>query len=455
MEEEEKVGLGQSLYDELKCTSTVPGSLPDVFRPPDDSRRLKAHQPKKPRWRRSMSWLEGSKGRNEAAEEYESLTRLTQRRYLHPWDQSLQLTYRQEVRSSTDDEARSLVGTPTLPPLSLASAMSNNSTLPPVEAESTIVLKHGIGDIGESSVGLEISSCQLTSREDIPTIHAVLKCAPASTERVTFVSVYFDLVDNHRVLDLFPRRAFGPANEVGVTTHQQIGNLLPGFSGFSTFGKVAAGKCRGLPGSFSCFPHILVDSSSPEQAFCSSHHTKCSKGLRTRKNGGYRPRKYSKGSLTPFWVLDYFRQYCQNHVFPPSTGQMSTQGDPAGVRKVISMFSDARDNRARRGRLNAGIAVEGVHIGTEVERQTANETEASFAMQTQISIDGWIEGSEARWILKEDSVQKNGLPIETALCMRVRYKPREVRHKYAITITRNRPGGGERQYKGQTTLLFP
>lgn len=87
-------------------------------------------------------------------------------------------------------------------------------------------------------------------------------------------------------------------------------------------------------------------------------------------------------------------------------------------------------------------------------RQAGKETEALFTKQTKVSVNGWIEGSAARWVFEEDTVQRKGLPIETEVSMMVRWKPREVRYKYAVTIKRN-TSGKDRRYEGQATLLFP
>ncbi|KAH6890724.1 hypothetical protein BKA70DRAFT_1441958 [Coprinopsis sp. MPI-PUGE-AT-0042] len=209
--------------------------------------------------------------------------------------------------------------------------MTGNSKSPPIDPESTLVLRHDMGGVGEASVVLEVSSCRLTSLDDIPTIHAFVRCTPSATERVTFVAVNFNLVDGNKVLDLWPRDASGPVNEVGMTV---------------------------------------------------------------------------------------------------------------------------RDNKVAKGKFKAEVAIDALHLGGEVEQERGKETESSFVMQTQITVSGLTTGEGARWVLMEDSVQKRGLPIETPLRMRVRYKPREVRYEYAITIARN-DSSGNQQYKGETILLFP
>ncbi|KAH6892805.1 hypothetical protein BKA70DRAFT_1408219 [Coprinopsis sp. MPI-PUGE-AT-0042] len=256
---------------------------------------------------------------------------LSQRRYLHPWDRTLRSTYRRMADDHIASETGPTERTVTLPPLRLDPSMTGGSKSPPVDPGSTLVLRHDMGGIGEASVVLEVSSCHLTSLEDIPTIHAFVRCTPSATERVTFVAVTFNLVDSNKVLDLWPRDASGPVNEVGMTV---------------------------------------------------------------------------------------------------------------------------RDNKVAKGKFKAEVAIDALKIGGEVEQERGKETESSFIMQTQNTVSGLTTGSGVRWVLMEDSVQKRGLPIETPLRMRVRYKPREVRYEYAIIIERNGCTGNQK-YKGETTLLFP
>ncbi|KAH6890721.1 hypothetical protein BKA70DRAFT_1539757 [Coprinopsis sp. MPI-PUGE-AT-0042] len=319
----------QRLYDELKSTCATQCKLPDISQPPDAIRGLRVYPSKQSVWRGFMRWLQGLRGKERGAEQSELLTRITQRRYLDPWDWSLRSRYIEEAQNYIHSGTQSSIGTPSPPPLLLNAAMEEDSPSPPVDAESLLVLRHGMEDLGEASVVLDVSPCYLTSREDIPTIYASVKCASYEDERVTSVSISFDLLGDNKVLDLWPRDASGPIREVDTTT---------------------------------------------------------------------------------------------------------------------------RDSKMGKGKINAAITADALQLGAEVEQERGKEMGGSFVIQTQVSIKGWIEGTKARWDLKEDAVQANGLPTETALRMRVRYNPREMHYAYAITIAKGR---SHRHYKGKTTLLFP
>ncbi|KAH6892790.1 hypothetical protein BKA70DRAFT_1571566 [Coprinopsis sp. MPI-PUGE-AT-0042] len=324
----------RTLYEELKHTHPDRFTLPDVSQPPDATRNLAATSvvhPSQSLWRRRIAWLKKLPLAQPATDSLAKTTPLKQRRYLYPWDKSLRTKYHQMARDRMGSETGGADGTLAPPPLRLETTMTSDSKSPPVDPGSTLVLRHDMGVIGKASVVLEVSSCQLTSKDDIPMVHAFVRCTPSATERVTFVAVNFTLVDSNKVLDLWPRDASGPVSKVGMTV---------------------------------------------------------------------------------------------------------------------------RDSKVAKAKLVAEVATDAVKIGGEMEQERGKETESSFIMQTQITVSGLTTGEGARWVLMEDSVQKRGLPIETPLRMRVRYKPREVRYEYAITIARD-GSAIDHQYTGSTTLLFP
>ena len=254
---------------------------------------------------------------------------LNQRRYLHPWDKTLRAKYLQIAQDYKPSDDKASTRQPVLPPLRLSPSMTSDEAGPPIDPASTLNVKHDTGGIGDSSLVLEVSSCYLTSAEDVPTIYAFVKCVPSAVERVTSFTVSFDLVESNRVLDLWPREVLGPVNEVGMTV---------------------------------------------------------------------------------------------------------------------------KENKVAKGKLKAEVAVDSLHVGGGLEQESGKEVEKSFVIQTQTSINGLIRGTEARWVLMEDSLRASGLPTETALRMKVRYKPREIRCSYCMAVSKN---GSSRQYEGKTTLLFP
>ncbi|KAH6892802.1 hypothetical protein BKA70DRAFT_1408218 [Coprinopsis sp. MPI-PUGE-AT-0042] len=118
------------------------------------------------------------------------------------------------------------------------------------------------------------------------------------------------------------------------------------------------------------------------------------------------------------------------------------------IKEVNTMTKESTLGKAH---LNASIVADPMQFGGGVEQERGEEIERNFIVQTQVSIKGWIEGTKARWDLTDDEGKK-GLQTETALCMRVRYKPREMKYKYAITILKD---GSPHEHRGATKLLFP
>ncbi|TFK16837.1 hypothetical protein FA15DRAFT_711364, partial [Coprinopsis marcescibilis] len=87
--------------------------------------------------------------------------------------------------------------------------------------------------------------------------------------------------------------------------------------------------------------------------------------------------------------------------------------------------------------INAGVAVEGFSLGASFEKDKG--VEKSATQVTQMSIKGVRIGrTEARWVLSEDpsDAGRAGLPTETELRMKVRFKPRKVMCSYQITAAK-------------------
>jgi hypothetical protein len=312
------------LYEELSHTCSDGSTLPDISQLPNANAKTTAsgapsQAPSPP----SLPWLRKILPAKRARS-------ADQRRYLLPWDKTVRSTYLQLVEERLGEETGEANGTITLPPLRLDAVMTADSHSPPIDPGSTLVLKHSMPDgIENAFMILEVSCCQLTSLDDIPTIHASVRCTPSASERVSFAAINFNLVDGNRVLDLWPREASGPSNSVGMRV---------------------------------------------------------------------------------------------------------------------------KDNEAKKGSVKGEVAFQLLHLGGQVEKDEGKEVESNFITQAQTSVNGVSTGTGARWVLMENHVLKRGLPIETPLRMRVRYKPREIRYEYAITVTNS---SGESRYKGETIILFP
>jgi hypothetical protein len=87
--------------------------------------------------------------------------------------------------------------------------------------------------------------------------------------------------------------------------------------------------------------------------------------------------------------------------------------------------------------LHASMAVKGVSIGAQFGKEKGVERTATEV--TQMSIKGILIGTrEARWVLTEDpkNTGGSGLPRQTELAMRMRFKPRMVACSYTIAATK-------------------
>ncbi|KAG2005394.1 ubiquitin C [Coprinopsis cinerea AmutBmut pab1-1] len=87
----------------------------------------------------------------------------------------------------------------------------------------------------------------------------------------------------------------------------------------------------------------------------------------------------------------------------------------------------------QKGGLDVGISVEGFRLGGNYEREKGVEKVATQV--TQMSIKGVRIGrEEARWALAEDpsDAGRKGLPLETELSIKVRFKPKSVRCRYTV-----------------------
>ena len=92
--------------------------------------------------------------------------------------------------------------------------------------------------------------------------------------------------------------------------------------------------------------------------------------------------------------------------------------------------------------VQAGFAAEGVNIGASFS--TEKGVEKSGTQHTQLSVKGSTIGTTtARWTLIEDTGEAafQGLPMETVMSLKVKYKPPVLAFKVRVVVTTGRSEG--------------
>lgn len=185
----------QSLFEELKATSSADVKVPRVSSPPvkkalaleGPADAPKAKGPSTSLWRCLLFSCTSKANTNTEPEVRE------QSEYSSPWDPNLCNTFELKsiFKASPTEES------PSLPPF------------PYPDPEPPTLLKQELGEDSRSIVAFEISCGRLKSPSDTPTVLAVIKCLPSPPHRISSILLSFHLLDVNEILEVSPQEYLG------------------------------------------------------------------------------------------------------------------------------------------------------------------------------------------------------------------------------------------------------